>query len=591
MKNYLLINLCVLTLLLLLNNKVFSQISDGGIPVSFDLENIDQELMPYKTQPFNVNEMLEEDKQNEKNGTSPFRFAKTFEVEYSPNNSGTLDYLPNGDKIWRIAITSKGAYSLNFVFGRYHLPEGAKLFIYNEDKSEILGAFTSKNNKKSKVLPTAQISGDYSIIEYFEPNNAEFEGELVINKVYHDYRGLSSYTKDGPFGSSGVCNIDINCPTADDWQTEKHSVCRITTGGGYCTGTLMNNTAQNGIPYFLTANHCVVENNSYDEWIFYFNYESPTCNGGDGSVVQTIAGCELKATTTALDFCLVEMTTTPPEDYEPYYAGWNRSETAASNTVGIHHPKGDVKKYSIDNEAPEIGNYGGTYDANSHWRIVEWDENSTTEPGSSGSALFDQNHRVIGDLTGGSAVCGDGLNVNDLYQMFHRSWDDYSTNDEQLKHWLDPNNTGSETLNGFDPYGTAVPTADFNADQTNVLVGSTVNFSDLTTGNPTSWSWTFNGGAPANSATQNPSVTYNTVGLYPVTLTATNSEGYDTETKNDYINVYSNELAAQFTADNTVIAIDSDVNFTDLSSGTPTSWNWTFEGGTPETSTDQTQVQ
>ncbi len=82
-----------------------------------------------------------------------------------------------------------------------------------------------------------------------------------------------------------------------------------------------------------------------------------------------------------------------------------------------------------------------------------------------------------------------------------------------------------------------IPNADFRANITRVCVGNAVTFSDSTTNNPTSWSWTLPGGTPNNSNVQQPSITYNTVGNYNVTLMATNANGSDTETKNNYIRV------------------------------------------------------
>ncbi|MGD2093234.1 MAG: C1 family peptidase [Candidatus Aminicenantes bacterium] len=81
------------------------------------------------------------------------------------------------------------------------------------------------------------------------------------------------------------------------------------------------------------------------------------------------------------------------------------------------------------------------------------------------------------------------------------------------------------------------PVADFSADPTTVEVGNSVQFTDLSTNNPTSWDWTFEGGTPASSTDQNPQVTYNTIGTYTVTLIAENAVGSDTETKTDYITV------------------------------------------------------
>lgn len=85
--------------------------------------------------------------------------------------------------------------------------------------------------------------------------------------------------------------------------------------------------------------------------------------------------------------------------------------------------------------------------------------------------------------------------------------------------------------------GTQVPVANFTADKTVVCSGMTVNFSDLSSFAPTSWSWTFQGGTPATSTAQNPSVVYNTAGTYSVSLTATNANGNNTMTKTLYITV------------------------------------------------------
>jgi PKD repeat protein len=84
----------------------------------------------------------------------------------------------------------------------------------------------------------------------------------------------------------------------------------------------------------------------------------------------------------------------------------------------------------------------------------------------------------------------------------------------------------------------APPSTNFVASSTIILAGASVNFTDLSLYNPTSWSWTFTGGTPATSTQQNPSnIVYSTPGAYTVTLTATNSNGSDTETKTMYINV------------------------------------------------------
>ncbi len=134
------------------------------------------------------------------------------------------------------------------------------------------------------------------------------------------------------------------------------------------------------------------------------------------------------------------------------------------------------------------------------------------------------------------------------------------------------------------------PVANFIASTISITAGQSVNFSDLSTNTPTVWNWSFPGAATTTSTLQNPTnIVYNTPGCYQVTLTASNAAGSDSEIKPCYINVNPVVLVpvANFTSNTTVITAGQSVNFTDLSTNTPTSWSWTFTGATPTSSTTQ----
>jgi PKD repeat protein len=139
------------------------------------------------------------------------------------------------------------------------------------------------------------------------------------------------------------------------------------------------------------------------------------------------------------------------------------------------------------------------------------------------------------------------------------------------------------------PIGGLPPVADFTADNTTITEGGSINFTDLSTNNPDTWDWTFDGGTPATSTLQNPTVTYNAAGTYTVTLTATNAYGTDTETKVDYITVQpvGQPPAADFSASATTICAGDSVTFTDQSTNSPNAWEWSFPGGMPSSSTEQ----
>jgi hypothetical protein len=426
------------------------QISYGGIPASFSNLKKTALVVPIvELEPVDNNQLLKAELADPENLKS-FYFAKDFDVDISPNTSGLWERSTDF-KIWRVGIRSSGAFSLNLIFDQMIIPKGALLFIYSKGKEKVLGAFTSDNEQASGFFSTFPISGDEIVVEYNEPLDTDYPGQIHISTVNHDYKNLFGTR---PLGESGLCNMDVYCANASDYSVEKQSVVdMIVSGRELCTGTLVNNSKQDKTPYLLTAAHCIENASDAQKTIFCFNYESPTCGNGasslNGFAEQTLSGSTLKARSDSLDFALVELSTPPPAKFRPYLAGWNKSATIPTSTFAFHHPKGDVKKLCKDNDAPKIGNYSSEFVRNSFWIIGKW-EIGTTEAGSSGGGLFNQNRQVVGTLTGGTATCSDP--TNDLFSMLNKQWDYYKTSDKQLKAWLDPNSSGVSELLGLNPF-------------------------------------------------------------------------------------------------------------------------------------------
>ncbi|MBL7981545.1 MAG: PKD domain-containing protein [Flavobacteriales bacterium] len=133
------------------------------------------------------------------------------------------------------------------------------------------------------------------------------------------------------------------------------------------------------------------------------------------------------------------------------------------------------------------------------------------------------------------------------------------------------------------------PVANFSGTPTAVALGAPVNFNDLSSGSPTSWQWSFPGGTPSSSTAQSPTVVYNSPGQYDVTLNVSNASGSNSLTRPAYITVTAGGSApvADFVASQTAVAVGQAINFTDVSSGGPTSWEWTFNGANVTSSTVQ----
>ncbi|MBN4062531.1 trypsin-like peptidase domain-containing protein, partial [Bacteroidales bacterium AH-315-I05] len=436
------------TFYFLLFTSSLAQLSKGGKPLSFNenyqlKKNVPTEVMPS----VDVEKLKAEDSINAQDKSIPWRFGHNFDVNLNLQNSGLWETLPHGDRIWRLKIISHDALSINLQFDDYWLPEGAKLFIYNESKSEIIGAFTDLNNKSFRKLGTTPVHGDKIILEYFEPKKAAGLGTLNISTVTHAYRDIFSLAKG--LGDSGPCNNNVVCPEGDNWRDQIRSVAIIIVGGNSgCTGALINNSCEDGTPYFLTANHCL--GGSTSTWVFRFHWDSPTCSStGNGPTNYTISGATLMASNGGSDFALLELSTQIPDSFNVFYAGWDRSGTNPTSQTAIHHPSGDVKKISFDYD-PAVST---TWSSAQVWEITQW-EDGTTEPGSSGSPLFDQDGRIIGQLFGGGASCGNI--TDDNYGRVNVSWDNDPTPSKQLKYWLANCDTSVQEIDGYDPNAQSV---------------------------------------------------------------------------------------------------------------------------------------
>jgi len=457
--------LFIILLLTGLTLNSYGQLSYGGIPASFSqLKKASFAIPIINMEPVD-NQQLLLSEYSDPNHLKSFRFAKGFNVDISPESSGNWEVI--GDmKIWRLGIRSKGAWSINLIFDRMIIPQDAALFIYSKDQKKVLGAFTSDNEQSSGYFTTYPIAGDEIVVEYNEPVKSAYPGQLHISSVNHDYKNVFGTR---PLGEAGLCNMDVFCPDAIPYATEKQSVVSlIVAGRELCTGTLVNNTSQDKTPYLITAGHCIGSEIDAQQTLFCFNYESPSCGDGasslNGYADQTLSGSILKARSDSLDFALVQLEVSPPAEFRPYYAGWNRAVVVPTSTFAIHHPKGDVKKVSKDNNPPTIDSYNADFITNAFWKIGKW-EIGTTESGSSGCALFNQNKLIIGSLTGGTATCDTP--TDDFFTMFNKQWDFYKTSDKQLKIWLDPTGTGTTEVAGLNPYDITLSCSQF----TNGVIG------------------------------------------------------------------------------------------------------------------------
>ncbi len=392
----------------------------------------------------------------------PFRFAEPFATNLSARNAGTWETLEDGTRVWRLVVASDGAYSLNLGFSRFRLPDGAALWLYPAGEAPHFRAFTSADNETHGELWTPIIRGDEVVVELNLPATklgAGLDFELELAQVNHAYRpfGVRVETAEDA-ARSGSCNVDVVCPEGNGYRDIIRSVGAYTRGGvDICSGSAMNNTAGDGSPYFLTADHCGNSAANAPSVVIYWNYENSTCRPpgsaesggpGDGTLDQFSSGTIFLdtsggGTSGGPDWTLLETDDPIPPEYSVFLNGWDRRDQATSSAIAIHHPQVEEKRISFENDPTSITSY--LQDApnpnGTHIRIADWDL-GTTEGGSSGSPLFSPEKRVIGQLSGGFASCSS--QTPDWYGRMAR---DMTTG---LEVFLDPGNTGAEFIDGIE---------------------------------------------------------------------------------------------------------------------------------------------
>ena len=442
----------------------FAQISAGGTPPSFIFETENAWLSSTIDMPitFDVAAMRAEDVTRKLENLPP-RVGKIISVNLTTENSGEWTTLPNGQQIWRLCIYAENALGIMLTYDKFEIPVGGKLFLYNDDRSGIIGAFTEESNPKRVEFATEFIQGDMITVEYVAPLSGASASPIVISGVAYGYNNLffENEEETGESRASGACEVNINCPEGSNWQDQKKGVARLTIPDGawvyYCSGSVVNNTSGNLDPLVLTAYHCFADlgASNVNQTVFNFHYEYNACTGGGAASTKTMTGAQILVnvpTSQASDGTLLRLNQAIPAAYDVYYNGWDKRNTAATSGVCIHHPDGDRKKISTFTatlvSSGNINLDGNIMAPNSVWRVI-WAQTQTnwgvTEGGSSGSPLFNQDKRIVGTLSGGSSYCSTPSQP-DYYGKLWYHWDRHST--QQMKTYLDPTNSGLEYIDG-----------------------------------------------------------------------------------------------------------------------------------------------
>lgn len=503
------------------SNFAKSQVGDNGYPFLYEklsserragreeYVNASRDILPlsqlkgniktFEIEGFNNQTILNEISQlSDEEYTSQNIYGKVFQKEINiTDDNNRIEY--DGRYYYLYKISSPDAKALQIYFKKYLLTKDSKLFFY-ADNGFILGEFNDKNNPdgqtKGMEFGIQPIPCNTFYIELSYPITSTEKPSLITEKVIHSFTEFYG----GAYGTAGNCHKNVACEftgTNDKSRNIKsvglmlypiyQSGTNTHTYSASCSGNLMNNTAQNGEPYFLTAAHCIgyeAANNNANwnvELITLFNYEAKTCtsNGSDAPSTlsnNSVLGCTLltQSPFNANDYALLKLESTASAlaQYKVCYAGWDNNPNSYSvnqtNSYGIHHPKGDAKKISYVSDVYPVMGYNSTVlsglfgyyslgmpqSSQGNFLQNSW-RSGIVEKGSSGSPLFNSFDRLIGSLSVGpdpSKFNCDAPNIyNNVAPKFYTYYSRFSNNYYTMSAWLNPGGTNVQSIGPYCP--------------------------------------------------------------------------------------------------------------------------------------------
>lgn len=385
-----------------------------------------------------------------------FRFGKGFDVGYTLAD-GQWENVEGG-RLWTMTFASANALSLNFVFNDFHLPEGAELYVENEDKTVAYGPVTKEATTENGVFLTDIIPGEQATIYLFEPSWCEGQSSLTIRRVVHGYRSTQTAELARKAASNTRTTYDLNIACYPDYEKEADGIGAILTSNGTAlgSGALMMSTDFSFKPYFLTVYDFVDQNedgiitdeerNAAENSAFKFRYKKVECGNTETTVSFTYNHAQIRAAWMDTMYSLVELSGNVKGNPNLTWLGWNRiNETPTSATCPYYpsyYPESIFFDYSIatfDSPSYYLGNKG--------W-IGNVDD-GVLRVSAIGAPLLDQNNRVIGHICGAAIPTDESSPSFYIAGKLSYSWFGDQTSATGLIYWLDPDGYGWSAMNSY----------------------------------------------------------------------------------------------------------------------------------------------
>ena len=356
-------------------------------------------------------------------------------VDGSKSSKGLWHKLSDGSSVWQVTLSAADAYGLRVQLSGISLPDSCAFYVYDtQNPTDLRGPYNNATLAGRTSFWTGSLFTDQVTIECYCPAKVDRASvTFEIGEIIYIYRNPTTIAKEGN------CHNDVTCYS--DWSSEARAVAGIGSiqerNYVWCTGCLLNDRdTSTYVDYFMTANHCVGTQQEANDAEFYWFYKTSSCNGVPPSLAslpRTDGGADYLAgapSESGNDFSFLRLRQATPGGV--VYAGWTTGTPSGSEILaGVHLPDGSYERISFGHLTDSWPDY---------WSVTWY--SGVTEAGSSGSPLFNSNHRFIGQLWGGNSSCDDPSGVDD-YGRFDKSY-------PSIQQWLNPveNQSGKYYLPG-----------------------------------------------------------------------------------------------------------------------------------------------
>jgi len=339
-------------------------------------------------------------------------------------HDGQWEMMPDGTRVWSFSLRVPGASAVRVHLPDIFLPVGSQLLVNGEN--DIIDVYDAMSPAD---LWTMAVPGGAIRFQYQAPPEVAELPSITINGISHIYRVLGAEPAMNPeLGGLLPCHQDVMCHSPDVIARDSVATMDYVIGGStfLCSGGLLNdlddNTARGLV---LTAHHCISTAAAANSATIYWFYQRNGCGGPIPNILSLPRsnGAALLATSSNTDFTLMRTLNDPASGQG--FAGWTTLPTPSGAPItGIHHPGGSWKRISFGNLTTSQP-ICGSLPTIRYW-YLKWNQ-GTTESGSSGSPLFNDNWQVIGQLFGTCGTYGGCTQThNNVYGRFNATWSSIS---------------------------------------------------------------------------------------------------------------------------------------------------------------------